>query len=163
MRQSIHFSKIIKGDTWKQETVTKHNNFGKEDFFKVYNWVNIKKYFYKMLIFLKTIKGDNESDTTELADDLCDVFSATIISRNSEKNIIWVERLFNCCIDSLHENCNVTINFNWILSLSIEQRNWGLNKLEYSSGKPSAIRAQPRAQSPSALSSNCLRLPRTIL
>ena len=80
-----------------------------------------------------------------------------------KKTIIWVERLFNCWIDSLHENCNVTINFSWILALRFEQRNWGLNKLEYSSGKLSAIRAQPRAQTPSALSSNYLRLPRTIL
>ena len=48
-------------------------------------------------------------------------------------------------------------------SLSFEQRNWGLNKLEYSSGKLSTIRAQPRAQAPSALSSNCFRLPKTIL
>ena len=30
-------------------------------------------------------------------------------------------------------------------------------------GKPSAFRAQPGAQAPSALSSNCLRLPSTIL
>ena len=37
-----------------------------------------------MLIFLKTIKSDNESDTTEPADDLCDPFAPTIISRKSE-------------------------------------------------------------------------------
>ena len=97
-----------------------------------------------MHIFLKTIKSDNESDTTELVDNLCDPFAATIRSRNSEKNIIRVERLFNCWIDSLQENRNVTKNFNWILSLRFEQRNWGPNKLEYSSGKPSAIWAQPR-------------------
>ena len=47
--------------------------------------------------------------------------------------------------------------------LSSEQRNWGLNELEYSSGKFLAIRAQPRAQAHSALSSNWLRLSRTIL
>ena len=69
------------------------------------------------------------SDTTEPADDLCNPFAPKIISRNSEKNIICVDRLFNRWIDSLHENCNVTINFNCILSLSFEQRNWGLNKL----------------------------------
>ena len=58
------------------------------------------------------MKSDNESDTNEPADDLCNLLTSTIISWNSEKNIIWVERLFNCWIDSLHENCNVTINFN---------------------------------------------------
>ena len=80
-----------------------------------------------------------------------------------QRNIILVERLFNYWIDSLHENCNVPMNFNWILSLTFEQLNWGLNKLEYSSGKSSAIRAQHQAQAPSALSSNCLRIPRTLL
>ena len=50
MRQSIHFSKIIEGINWKRETVTKYNNFGKEDFFKVYNWVNIKKSFLEIAI-----------------------------------------------------------------------------------------------------------------
>ena len=84
MRQSLHFSKIIEGDNWKRETVVKYNNFGKEDY-KVYNWVNIKKYFYKLLIFVKTIRSDNESDTTEPTDDLCDSFAPTIILRNSEK------------------------------------------------------------------------------
>ena len=52
------------------------------------------------------------------------------------------------------QNCNVTINFNWILSMSFEQQNWGLSKLEYSSRNPLTIRAQPRAQAPLALSSN---------
>ena len=65
-----------------------------------------------LFIFLKTIKSDNESDTAEPADDLYDPFASTIKSRHSEKNNIWVERFFNCWIDSLHENCNVTINFN---------------------------------------------------
>ena len=56
--------------------------------------------------------SDNESDTKEPADDLCDPFAPAIISRNSEKNIIGVERLFNCWIDWLHKNCNVAINSN---------------------------------------------------
>ena len=84
----MHYSKTIKADNWKQETVTKYNNFGKQDFFEVYSLVNIKKYFYKLLIFLKTIKSDNESDTTEPADDLCNPFAPTIISRNSEKKYL---------------------------------------------------------------------------
>ena len=65
-----------------------------------------------MLIFLKTIKSDNETNTTEPVDDLCNPFAPTIKSRNSEKNINWVERLFNCSIDSLYENCIVTKKFN---------------------------------------------------
>ena len=50
-------------------------------------------------MLLKTRKSDNESDTAEPVDNLCDPFAPTIVSRNS-KNIIWVERLFNCWIDA---------------------------------------------------------------
>ena len=31
--------------------------------------------------------------------------------KESRKTIVWAERLFNCWIDSLHENWSVTINF----------------------------------------------------
>ena len=85
--------------------------------------------------------------TQQPSDDLCDSFAPTIISRNLEKNYL-AERLFNCWIDSLHENCNVTINFTLVLFLSFEQQNWGLNKLAHSSVKPSALQAQPRRKRP---------------
>ena len=50
------------------------------------------------------MKSDNESDKTEPAEDLCDPFTPTIITRNSEKKYYLVERLFNCWIDSMHES-----------------------------------------------------------
>ena len=41
--------------------------------------------FFKLLIFLNTIKSDNQSDTTEPADGLCDPFTRTKISKISKK------------------------------------------------------------------------------
>ena len=49
---------MFEGDNWKQKQF-----FYVYGLFRVYNWVKIKC-FYKLLFFLKTIKSDNESDTT---------------------------------------------------------------------------------------------------
>ena len=54
------------------------------------------------------------------------------------------------------QNWNVTVKFKRNISLGFQWQNWELNKLEYNSGKPSAIQAQPRAQVPSALSLICI-------
>ena len=70
-----------------------------------------------MILFLKTIESDNDSDKNRASS------SFYINIKEFRKNIISVERSFNCWIDSLHENCTVTISFNRNLPLSFEQQN----------------------------------------
>ena len=49
------------------------------------------------------MKSDNGSETREPADDLCYPLAPTLKSNKSEKNDIWVERLFNQLLDRFAE------------------------------------------------------------